>query len=180
MDDPVPRQVIGQGPPSRLLPLEGTHHRRGTPGGLGDRGRLIELGRALLQILQRERQLIELGAVLGRGAEPLLLELRDLELELLDLDLERDPGRLGERGVDLRGLARHLLDPHRPTGILDLVTSGLSLRGAPRLHSLVQTWVRCGPARASLFLLKPFDLKQMSRQSLVSVVGRRVSREKSP
>ena len=52
-------------------------------------------------------------------------QLGDLELELLDLDLERDPHRLGERRVSFGGFAR------RPFGLGDLTRSlGLSESGA--------------------------------------------------
>ena len=106
MHDAVPRQVLGQSPAGRPRTLKRPDLRCGSALGVFQVGRRVELGRALLQVLERQHELLEADAPLGGGAEALVPELGDLELELLDLNLERDPGRLREGRVDLSRPAR--------------------------------------------------------------------------
>jgi hypothetical protein len=79
-------------------------------------GRLAGIGRfdgvcgrsGLLQILQREFKLLEPGAALGGGSEPLAPEPGNLQLQAFDLDVENTAG-------DLRGLCLSFSgDPGRP------------------------------------------------------------------
>jgi hypothetical protein len=104
MDEALARQVVGQGPPGRLAALEGVDRRGRSALSVRRDRRSLELGRALLQLLERERELLEPGAALRGRAEALVPELGDAELELLDLKLERDAHRLGLRGFGEGGL----------------------------------------------------------------------------
>ena len=119
--------MLGQRSPGRPLALE-CLDLGGRPALGFQVGRRIEVGCALLQVLERQHELVELGAPLRGGAEALPPELGDLELELLDLDLERKPRRLGERRVGFGGFAR------RPFGLGHLASpvsvgaSGAGLR----------------------------------------------------
>ena len=70
----------------------------------------LHLGRGLLQVLQRELELLQPGAALGGGAEALPPEPGDLQLQALDLERETLAHRACRCGFGLRG------DPGRTLG----------------------------------------------------------------
>jgi hypothetical protein len=88
IDEAGARQVLRQWPARRLA-----RYRRAAGCGWALFGDLqfaggIRFGSALLQFGQRQLQLLEPGAALRRGVEPLPAQPGDLQLEALDLEVE--------------------------------------------------------------------------------------------
>jgi hypothetical protein len=105
IDHPRARQVLGKRTPGRLATGKAAYF--GRLAGIGRLGRL-RLSRGLLQVLQRELELLQPSAALSGGAEPLAPEPGNLQLQAFDLDVENTAG-------DLRGLCLSFSgDPGRP------------------------------------------------------------------
>lgn len=82
VDHALARQVLGQRPAGRLAPLERRHRHALWR---GDLFRRLRLSLCLLQLEQLQLELIDQRVALRRLAEPLMLQLGDPVLELLDL-----------------------------------------------------------------------------------------------
>ena len=120
-DDPLARQVLGEGLPGRALALKG--YDLGGLGGGDLRGQLVLTSRGF-QLLELQLELIQdpIRPLRG-GAEPLALELGDLQLQMGDqrliisaLGLDRGGfsdsyGRIGARQITI-GMRRIQLGPH--------------------------------------------------------------------
>src|SRR4051812_18635260 len=99
--------MLGKRTPGRLAPGKAAYFGRLV--GIGLLGRL-RLSRGLLQVLQREFELLQPSAALSGGAEPLPPEPGDLQLQALDLEGETLADRTRLCGLGLRG------DPGRTLG----------------------------------------------------------------
>ena len=114
VDDAGARQGFGQRPARRLARRRGAAHRgRGLFGG-PQFGGGVGLGDGLLQLGQRQLQLLEPGAALGGRTKPLPAQPGDLQLQPLDFQVE-NPLRLLCRGCLRLGFepGRALGDNHR-------------------------------------------------------------------
>jgi hypothetical protein len=90
------RPVLGKRTAGRLASGKPTDF--GCPAGIGRLDGPCGRG-GLLQVLQRELKLLEPGAALGGGSEPLPPEAGNLQLQALNLDVEHAAG--GLRGLCL-------------------------------------------------------------------------------
>ena len=104
-------QVLGKRTPGRLATGKGAHF--GRLASISRLGRL-HLGRGLLQVLQREFELLQPGAALSGGAKPLAPKPGDLQPQALDLKGETlaDRARLCGLGFS-RNPGRALGQDHR-------------------------------------------------------------------
>ena len=85
IDHPRARQVLGKRTPGGLATGKAAHF--GRLAGIRGLGR-VRLSRGLLQVLQREFELLQPRAALSGGAEALAPKPGDLQLQALDLERE--------------------------------------------------------------------------------------------
>ena len=135
VDHALSRQVLGQGPARRPAPLE---RRYGHALRRGDLFQRLRLSPFFLQFEQLQLELVEQRAALRGLAEPLVPQLGDLLLELLDLQ---------HLIAHLRAMRLPLRQQHRLEG-LDVVGERFGSGGG---HSVISGSIqrRCNGDRAA-------------------------------
>ncbi len=129
-DQPLARQVFGEGLARRTPACEGRH--RGGPG-RGLLGRQLVFGRRSFQLLELQLELVEqAGAAFGALAEAVAPQLLDVQLEVDDQGLVI--GGLGPQGGRFSGCSRNLparhgkllfARQHKPLQALRVVRQGI-------------------------------------------------------